>query len=80
MVVRRGESEVKIVFAGLRPAEKLCEEMLADDEQALTTPHPKMRIARTASETAVLEGLHVWLDGASPDDNRGWDCAEALDS
>jgi FlaA1/EpsC-like NDP-sugar epimerase len=65
-----GEDDVKIVFSGLRPGEKLYEELLADDEHTLSTPHPKLRIARARSvEPAWLNALLDWL-GQSPRDDR----------
>jgi len=39
------EDEIKIEFTGLRPGEKLYEELLADDEHTLPTSHQKLRIA-----------------------------------
>ncbi len=39
------EDEISIEFSGLRPGEKLYEELLADDEHTLPTPHEKLRIA-----------------------------------
>lgn len=40
------ETQIGIKFTGLRPGEKLYEELLADDELTQPTPHAKLRIAR----------------------------------
>lgn len=39
--------DIEIVFTGLRPGEKLYEELLNDEENTLPTYHPKIMIART---------------------------------
>ncbi len=61
-----GDDEVDIVFSGLRPGEKLYEELLADDELTLPTPHDKLRIAvaRSADEAWVV-ALLKWVDKSS---------------
>jgi FlaA1/EpsC-like NDP-sugar epimerase len=63
------EDEIKIEFSGLRPGEKLYEELLADNEHTLPTPHPKLRIAKARlADAAWLEQLLAWTDVATKPD------------
>jgi len=41
------ETEIPIIFTGLRPGEKLYEEVLGDGEETRPTHHAKLRIARS---------------------------------
>lgn len=43
--LREGE-DIKIEFTGLRPGEKLYEEVLSDEENTIPTPYEKIRIAK----------------------------------
>jgi FlaA1/EpsC-like NDP-sugar epimerase len=40
------EKDIKIVFTGLRPGEKLYEELLTSEENTIPTHHPKIKIAQ----------------------------------
>src|SRR4029077_17524741 len=58
------EEDIKIEFTGLRPGEKLFEELLSDRESTLPTPHPKLRIARAGTPPggdAWLTELESWI-------------------
>jgi len=63
------EDEIKIEFTGLRPGEKLYEELLADDELTERTPHPKLRIAKARSmDEEWMNKLLEWLkQGVEPE-------------
>lgn len=65
------DEEIKIVYTGLRPGEKLFEELLAHDEQTRPTPHPKLRIAKAREvDGGFINSVSAWLfQDRIPDDS-----------
>ena len=83
MMVRlsgKTEQEIPLSYTGLRPGEKLFEELLADDETTEPTQHPKLRVAKTSGQQAVaINSVIQWTDSAGPApssrDVRAWLCS-----
>jgi FlaA1/EpsC-like NDP-sugar epimerase len=59
----RYPEDVDIVITGLRPGEKLYEELLADKEATLPTYHPKILIAKTETlqSAAVIASINTMV-------------------
>lgn len=62
------EDDIRIEFTGMRPGEKLYEELLASDEASIATPHPKLRIAKTSNGHSVdVDAILSWIASAGPE-------------
>lgn len=58
------ENDIGIEYTGLRPGEKLFEELLADDETTRPTHHPKLRVAKARDvDEQVISEVIDWLRG-----------------
>ena len=69
------EERIRIEYSGLRPGEKLYEELLADDESTLPTPHPKLRVAKArAADAGWHDECLAWLARSDPYDEATVKC------
>ena len=61
--------DIKIEYVGLRPGEKLYEELLADDEHTQVTPHEKLRIALARPVDQIwVDNLLLWINSVQNTD------------
>jgi FlaA1/EpsC-like NDP-sugar epimerase len=60
-------SAIQISYTGLRPGEKLFEELLGDAESFVPTKHEKVRrVVQTEAKDVDIEALTRWLNGERP--------------
>ena len=66
------EDDIHVEYTGLRPGEKLYEELLANNEQTLPTPHAKLRImiAASASDPDWIHDTLRWLEQNTPQSDQ----------
>lgn len=64
--------DIKIIFSGLRPGEKLYEELLNDHENTMATHHEKIMIAKVREYVfnVVEAEVHALLGHATANDNH----------
>ena len=59
------ENEIDIKFTGLRPGEKLYEELIADGEDSIPTKHKKVRVAKARKfDASLLIDLLSWIESS----------------
>jgi FlaA1/EpsC-like NDP-sugar epimerase len=70
------EDDIRIVYTGLRPGEKLHEDLTGEAERSLPTAHPKVRIVRPAEKSAfALAAVRAFLErevAVDDDEVRRW--------
>ncbi|XHS80289.1 polysaccharide biosynthesis protein [Burkholderiaceae bacterium UC74_6] len=72
----RDEQEIEIVFSGMRPGEKLYEELLSDSDQTLQTKVGRLLLAKL-DDTAAARSVAQWLTSSRGAQNRDADDSEA---
>ena len=62
--------DIELIFTGLRPGEKLYEELLANEENTIPTHHQKILIAKTRAESdEQMVNIQILLDLCIHQDN-----------
>jgi FlaA1/EpsC-like NDP-sugar epimerase len=58
------DEDIGIVFTGLRPGEKMHEELVADEEEVASTYHDRIKVLRAARRPEALDGPLARLEAA----------------
>jgi FlaA1/EpsC-like NDP-sugar epimerase len=64
------DTEIKIEFTGLRPGEKLFEELLADSESTLPTSHEMVRVGKTRELPENFEEIYFEILNIKPNTSK----------
>ena len=67
---REPDTDIPIVFTGLRPGEKLHEQLTADAEETMATEYEKIRIVRTETPAIPASGLEGLASAVRARDDR----------
>ena len=65
--------DIEIVFTGVRPGEKLYEELFGEGELRMPTAHQEIQLAQSScryTEAELMEGIDVVLDAARSGDDE----------
>ena len=65
---KRVDQDIRIDFVGLRPGEKLTEELFLEDERPMPTPHEKLLLAKSVALNlgeigVILDDMKASVDG-----------------
>ncbi len=58
------DDDIEIVFTGLRPGEKLHEELMAEDEEVAPTPHERIRVLHKSGSPSRPEAWLATIESA----------------
>jgi FlaA1/EpsC-like NDP-sugar epimerase len=63
------DEDIGIIFTGLRPGEKMHEELVADEEEVTSTYHDRIKVLRAARRPEALDGPLARLEAAVQEGN-----------
>lgn len=72
------DSDIRIVYTGLRPGEKLYEEVLSEEEHTKDTYHPKIKIATVCHSDLKEASAYIDEMTTAAYNNDDWQCVKLL--